>query len=105
MTRPAGRAQGLRLRGAILGGLCLLATQLACAPEEGSAPAPARRERPSAGAARRVAPVDLEHERLLDECIERSLHGRGCDGLAARDSRRKLRRLQARAGCEAQLQP
>jgi hypothetical protein len=100
LCHPAGRARAIV---SWLGALGLLAALLGCGPE----PAPGvegRPSGPSAGAARPAAPgAPSEPERLVAECIERGVRGPGHDELNARDARRKLRRLQVKAECEAQL--
>lgn len=81
----------------------LLLALLACSAE----PEPVRRHprREVPGALRAEPPAPSAEALRIEACVERGAHGPGYDELAPRDARRKLRRLQLRAECEAQPRP
>lgn len=83
-------------------GVLLLALVQGCGAEPVAATAPPRRVRAPAGPTRAAVGEPTERQRLLEACVAGRLRGPGYDDLAARDTRRKLRRLQARAECEQQ---
>jgi hypothetical protein len=103
--RRAGRRRRARL------GLAFLLGALGCgAPdrqgeavpvrEPGAAPPPLATETSVVSAAMPPRRPPPPRDPTVEACIEERIHTPDYDALAARDTRRKLRRLQVKAECE-----
>lgn len=116
--KPRG-SPGIR-RALLLLATCLVACGSPSGPDprdRGSeGPEPGRSAAPPAGAASTApspavtvaappqpARIAARAAPSIEACIEQNIHDKEFDGLAPRDARRKLRRLQVKADCESRL--